>query len=113
MSQTIVCPDHPLSDLTSQNVMEVNGWIINATNTFGTARYDRSCGTDTWFGFTFNKPVGAISTTLKGTGTATLRFGDCCNDCGGDQLVKVYLNGRLLAETNKKSKSVGIVTVCC
>ena len=85
-------------------------------------KYYESCGTDTWFGWREWEAVGAVSATLQGSGTATLRFGECCDNgpgvpCGPssdpsnvDPRVEVYLNQEKIAEARhwggRNSRSV-------
>ena len=86
-----------LTDITSRDIMEANGWVFeNLTSNISYCMPSRptikeKCrgenGTH-WYGWGCGKNVGAVSITFKGSGTATLNYGNCW-DSGR---VNVYLN---------------------
>ena len=52
------------------------------------------CGRETWFGWSSGTSVGAISAIFKGSGVATLTFGNCWGSATGD--VIAYLNSNII-----------------
>ena len=68
--------------------MELNGWIIstNRPSSGDNIQYHDICGksntqnakiANTWYGWAMQDDVGIISASLKGSGDATLRYGNC------------------------------------
>ena len=86
------CKDAALGNLTSRPVMEANGWVFNVTHSDQEWSKER-CGHKTWFGLSSMLDVGSVSTTFKGSGNATLGFGNCWNS----YKVTVSLDGEELA----------------
>ena len=77
--------------------METNGWVFeNLTSNISYCMPSQStvqekCGgknATNWYGWGCGKNVGAISTVLRGSGTATLHYGNCWNS----GMINVYLN---------------------
>ena len=90
-----VCPDRALSDVSQNTNILENGWETNSTAL--NSHYDSDCDSgDTWYGFTAGEPLGAIYTTFKGSGTATLSYGACHG--GSANWVRVSLNGKIISE---------------
>ena len=69
------CPDRGLSQVDNREVMEENGWIFNISHSDMVWMSDL-CGEGSWFGFHYSTDA-SVSTTFKGSGTATLSFGKC------------------------------------
>ena len=88
-------PDDKLTDFSSAMAMEKNGWKLNIRHSMDSA-YSEKCGMDTWFGYNYGEKVGSVQTTFKGTGKATLNFGNCYRS----GWVKVYLNGKEISRAN-------------
>ena len=77
--------------------MEENGWVFeNLTNNIShcmpsVSTIHENCGGENgthWYGWGCGNTVGSISTILKGTGTASLYYGNCWNEGN----VNVYVN---------------------
>ena len=60
-----------------------------------------TAGQTNWFGWSSNRTVGTVSTTLHENGRASLDFGNCWE--GGK--VKVYLNDRVVASAGAYTPS--------
>ena len=59
--------------------------------------YESECDHgDTWYGFESSAAIGAIYTTFKGSGVATLSYGGCHG--GSANYVRVFLNGKVISE---------------
>ena len=76
--------------------MEQNGWIfenlVSKPN-----KYQRQCNNDTWYGWRKDYKIpGIVSATFRGSGTATLTFGNCYNL----NTVDVYFNNEKIATAN-------------
>ena len=66
------------------------GWMVNAPHQDNS--YTAGCGGfNTFWGYSYGPPVGFVEARFKGSGTATLDFGNCC--CG---ITKVYVNGHTI-----------------
>ena len=89
--------DQELGDFSSQSAMIKNGWNINVKTTNDPKYFNKCGGTNTWFGYTYGKTVGSISTTFSGYGKAVLFYGNCI---GGQ--VKVYLNGNEINRAHRQ-----------
>ena len=62
-----------------------------------------NCGKDqAWFGWSGNALVGSVSTTLTSSGRAEMSFGNCWNS----GIVKVYLNGIVIATAGPNSQNL-------
>ena len=79
--------------------MEQSGWVINtAVSHEGTGAVcgspitKNSKSSNIWYGFTSGQGPSYISMTLKGSGEARLRYGNCQN-ISTSSTVKVYVNG--------------------
>ena len=98
--------NNQLQDITSMEVMEPNGWLFkNLTNEMSLCMPFKSnvpevCGGSLgWYGWGCGGKKGSISTTLRGTGTAHLHFGNCWNT----GMVNVHLNGTKIMSSNADS----------
>ena len=109
------CEDGRLSDLTSKQAMESNGWaFVGFTHTdMNSNRHIKAtCETspNTWYGYckkTCNSSVSAIFQDEDGT--ATLGYGQCWRGSNSKRVtVEVTLNGLLIdrAIYNQSSKTV-------
>ena len=89
--------------------MENNGWEFTKVTFDMTTHahiYDSRCGPETFYGGGHGSTVGKVSTTLTGSGTAVLSYGNCYDDISGE--VKVRLNGDVIdmAPNNTPKKEV-------
>ena len=92
--------------------MEANGWKLN--NITRDEQYCMlndpeatvECSADVgWYGWACESSSGTLSTTLKGSGIITIRYGNCWD--GGS--VNVYLNNTLMdSASGHKYKEVSI-----
>ena len=92
LSIPLGCPDSSLSQIWNAKIMEKNGWIFNMSHQDMAYLSDR-CGDDTWYGFEIGNGVGSVQVSFKGSGNATLVFGNCWDS--GE--VISYLNVNTLA----------------
>ena len=76
--------------------MEKNGWIFNTTHS-DISLWRNWCGEDSWFG-DHDSMNGSITTTFKGSGTATLSFGNCGPKIHSLHKVCVLKNGDIISE---------------
>ena len=86
--------------------MRSNGWVIdvnNADNPRKNGIYTTLCGASSFWGYKFGLPVGRVSTTFKGSGKASLSFGECWFT----GTTKVYLNNRQIGIAS--SRKLGVV----
>ena len=75
--------------------MEKNGWIFNTSHS--DMVWGRNhCGEGSWFGLHSGSAEGSVSTTFKGSGTATLSFGNCWTSSA--YKVSVVINGEIRSE---------------
>ena len=78
-----------------------NGWKVDvgysSTNDWST-EYSMNCGTQTFYGYHGDHKVGSVSATFKGTGNATLIFGNCYKE----GFVEVLLNNEQLEQANQE-----------
>jgi len=91
-------PDYKLNDFSSAEVMEQNGWKIDAKNSMD-PHYSEWCGTETWFGYTSSDAIGYVEATFVGKGRATLTFGNCNKE--GSVVVK--LDGKEISSAKAKT----------
>ena len=99
------CPDKDLENVKTRTEMRLAGWNLNDVHTTTTAssKASRTCGVDTFWGYTYGKPVGKISYIFKGDGKATLDFGNCHTK----GTTKVYLNkNRIGSATRIENKQI-------
>ena len=88
--------------------MESNGWVFYGKKRCGTGNWyedskgQKVCGPGSWY--CSGSAIGSISTTLRGSGSATLDFGNCYTK----GKVVVLLNGQ---EINGKGKSTANANV--
>ena len=78
-----------LTDIISRESMEANGWIFeNLTSNISLcmpsiSSVHEKCGGENgthWYGWGCGNNVGSISTTLIGSGTVSLHYGNCWNE---------------------------------
>ena len=90
-------------DLLNQNAMESSGWVFDVENSMNlqVGKHHKTCGGDTWYGWTFGSATGYISLVLEGSGLAILNYGNC-NKQG---VVNVFLNDDLVSSVNASVKN--------
>ena len=93
-SDTHACPDEALTQLGNKTVMEANGWTF-VTSHHDMVWYASTCGTDSWYGLHAGHTKGSVSAVFKGSGNATLSFGNCWHV--RSYSVKAYLNRRVIS----------------
>ena len=93
------CPDQGLENVKNTEEMISAGWKLKdiEVDPIKKSKYTRYCGTETFWGYKYGKPVGKITYSFKGDGKATLKFGNCYK--GGR--ANVYLNKTFLASTTR------------
>ena len=91
------CPDSSLSQIGNDTIMKKNGWIFHGSHQDMTWATER-CGEDGWFGLHAGHGVGHVKVSFKGSGNATLVFGNCWHS--STFKVTAYLNGIILAHAN-------------
>ena len=92
------CPelaDVQLTDVSSKEVMEGNGWKFDISHHKPSGTKDR-CGSDTWYGYK-SPGNGWAGANFTGFGNAILTFGNCFNS----GKVQVFLNGVLRAAAER------------
>ena len=95
------CVDHALQNVRNRNDMVVGGWTINAPDQSNA--WAKDCGGyNTFWGYTNGSPVGYVSAIFKGSGIATLNFGNCWKK----GITKVYLNGQVVGSAGPFQSSV-------
>jgi hypothetical protein len=83
---------YSVHDFSTRATMLLSGWIVNCSHDAKDS-HAAQCQTDvSWAGFANAGTVGTVSTTMSGTGTATLNYGSCN---GGT--VEVFLDGALVS----------------
>ena len=74
----IECSDTDLGFLSSKSVMEGNGWNVDVEysneNDWNSIE---NCSLVTFYGYSPNEIVGTVSANFKGSGEATLAYGNC------------------------------------
>ena len=95
------CVDHALQNVRNRNEMVVGGWTINAPHQ--SDEWAAGCGGyNTFWAYTNAAPVGYVSAIFKGSGIATLNFGNCWKK----GITKVYLNGQVVGSAGPFQSSV-------
>ena len=95
------CVDHALQNVRNRNDMVVGGWTINAPHQ--SDEWAAGCGGyNTFWAYTNAAPVGYVSAIFKGSGIATLNFGNCWKK----GITKVYLNGNAVSSAGPFQSSV-------
>ena len=79
--------------------MEKNGWKFNTSHS-DMVWQKNNCGEGSWFGLHAGFAEGSVSTTFKGSGTATLSFGNCWASTA--YKVSVMLNEEIKSEAKGK-----------
>ena len=81
--------------------MAAGGWIIHAPGQDNA--FAAMCGGfNTFWAYTYGTPVGYVEATFKGSGIATLNFGNCYHH----GITKVYLNGQPISSAGPNHSSV-------
>ena len=91
-------------------IMQSNGWVFeNLTNNMSqcmpfTSTVQNVCGMDgsAWYGWGCGNKEGSISTILRGSGTATLHYGNCWHS----GKVSVYLNNTKILSSPPDTNSL-------
>ena len=81
--------------------MMKNGWKVDVmySNTDDwSSEYPVNCGNQTFYGYHGDHRVGSVSATFKGSGNATLIFGNCYKT----GFVEVLLNNKRLEQANQE-----------
>ena len=97
----IECIDIALGDVSSDSTMMKNGWNVDIehSNTKDWSQdYLVNCGTHSFYGYHGAQKVGSVSATFKGSGNATLIFGNCYKE----GFVEVLLNEEQLKQANQE-----------
>ena len=90
--------DSALENVKNREVMKQGGWRVDGAPEHG-SNYAWYCARPvTFWGFKYHRATGFVEATFKGSGRATLDFGNCY-DKGG--VVKVYLNAQEIGEADK------------
>ena len=80
------CVDSALQNVDNRQTMRDGGWILDIDEY---QNYGHCCmEPKTFWGYKHKSPVGVVKATFKGSGKATLNFGNCYE--GG--VTKAYLN---------------------
>ena len=95
MVKAEACADSALSDVSSQQSMEENGWSFSITDS-EPEKHSSKCGKGTWYGMSSGSAIGKVNAVFIGTGSATLVYGNCWTG----NTVKVWLNNKKLAVAN-------------
>ena len=101
-SQNMKCSDAALTDVTTKDTMEQNGWRFSVSSEPNIV-YDMSCGSATWYGYLGEERKGEVSATFQGRGFAQLVYGNCWTDHGVD----VYLDNFLISRSRENRTEVG------
>ena len=92
------CSDSALENVTNRQVMKEGGWRVNGAPEHSNV-YAIYCDVpNTFWGYKYHSATGFVEATFKGSGRATLDFGNCYNFGG---VVKVYLNAHEIGEADK------------
>ena len=93
------CPDQGLENVKNMEEMISAGWNLKdiELDPIKKSKYTKYCGTETFWGYKYGKPVGKITYNFKGDGKATLKFGNCYKRGRAN----VYLNKTFLASTTR------------
>ena len=86
--------------------MRDNGWTIDVSfsnNNDWSDQYHGNCGNNTFYGYHGDSPVGMISATFKGSGNATVIFGNCYKN---GSVVVLLNNNELERALQEKYKTV-------
>ena len=80
--------------------MSLAGWNLKKLDVhpIATSKFNRWCGSDTFWGYNYGRKVGRISYIFKGDGEARLNFGNCFTK----GTAKVYLNGNKIGLAKRK-----------
>ena len=107
-----VTDDSALSDLSNKTAMESNGWVFAKD----TKKPKKGCGTGKWYDkvgcgsaswYCSGHAKGSITTIFKGSGLATLKFGNCYTR----GKVEVLLNGVTKGTAKKRARKASDVKI--
>ena len=101
-SQNMKCSDAALTEVTTKEAMEQNGWRFSVSSEPNMI-YDMACGSGTWYGYLSREREGEVSATFQGRGFAKLVYGNCWTDHGVD----VYLDNFLISRSRENRTEVG------
>ena len=94
--------DCGLQNVKNRETMRAGGWNVDGAPDQALIWGKALClEPDTFWGYLHARPVGRVSATFKGSGRATLDFGNCFK-VGRTQ---VFLNGKRIGSANKKEVS--------
>ena len=80
--------------------MSEAGWTLDVQD-YGLDAYATDCNSAPFWGYKLRNDVGSVSNTFRGSGTATLTFGDCFLHTGQ---IKVSLNGEVIAKSTRPNQ---------
>ena len=95
--------DERFARLTSKAEMVRNGWNADVDYSNGedwSKAHERSCSSDTFYGYRGGDAVGSVSAIFKGSGKGILSYGNCYET----GYVMVSLNGVEIHRSNSNSK---------
>ena len=95
--------DERFARLTSKAEMVRNGWNADVDYSNGedwSKAHERSCASDTFYGYRGGDAVGSVSAIFKGSGKGTLSYGNCYET----GYVMVSLNGKEIHRSTSNSK---------
>lgn len=99
------CLDTGLGKISSESVMEDNGWSVDvrySNNNDWSDEYAVNCGKHTFYGYHGDHRVGMLSATFKGSGNATVIFGNCYKT----GYVVVLLNNKELERADQEKYKI-------
>ena len=85
--------------------MRREGWEFDLSER--DQRHDSFCDPTTFWGYKYGKAIGIVKVSFRGTGNATLKFGQCYSNSDSG-VTEVYLNDYKIKSANFKD---GPVTV--
>ena len=80
------------------------GWDLNVDQ--DNTKYVSDCGSSTFWGYRKNRRIGTVRASFSGSGTATLKFGQCYRHAPA--LTNVYLNDAQIISAAKKDGEVTV-----
>ena len=97
------CLDDGLTNIANKNVMTANGWTVDVYYSNDTPNnwYSSNCNSGTFYGYCYGNYIGSVTASFKGSGKATLDFGNC-HTAG---VTKAYLNGKEIAQASTLTMS--------
>ena len=98
------CIDVDLQDVANREIMLTNGWQMELSTNIPTwvqKITDKYCNANTFYGFIAGPKVGKVMATFKGSGSATLDFGNCATQ----GFTSVFLNKQYIAHAGPNTPS--------